>query len=392
MDPNTDPGMSPIRIGDVVQILSKHINNNERPYTKTVFEINNKTVQGFYNDILLNIAAKNGTVKAGQVWGEWSFYYTGQYIEQFVKHVKHGYINRVDQDVLDFWIKTFSTSTPEGLLEMGAASIGHGWKLVTDEITIRRNLSKWEKIYKDTDDPMKWREKCHDHPKEWSTEEDYIFWGVEKYNDIEQKIKSLMQVPSNPIKTSKVQTKDLESVIKCKIDKNETPYNKVVLEKHNISIQKWYSDVLPVVLKEIDDPKEIDRNELVGEIGFFHHGNIIHGFMDSFKSKYVSRPSAKSVEYWKNVFEKSSVYELMDIGQMTVKHGWRIISDEIYIRSVEYKWKHVYSVSKNPLDWRQQVAKMKEEHKDQNELWDLETNQMIAQKVITVIKNTVSVE
>ena len=391
MDEYSNPGMTPIRIGDVLQILSKRINDNERPYTKTVVEINNKTIQEFYKDILLNISTKNGTVKAGQVWGEWTYYYTGKYITQFINHLENGAINRVDQIVLDYWIEFFDKATPESLIDLGPATVGHGWKLVTDEITIRRNISRWEKIYKGTDDPMKWREKCHDNPKEWSTDEDYIFWMNEKYLNIEQKVKSVLHVPSAPINSQTIDIKDIETVLICPIDKNELPYKQKVILEYNKNINDWVKNVLPDIVKEQNDVKTIDRNEIVAELGFFHDGNIIHKFMSSYNKGLILRPSGKSVKYWKNLFENGSINELMEIGHMTVKQGWKIITDEIYIRSVLYKWNCIYNVSTNPIDWRNQVKNL-DKNKQTYKLWDDDTHRSSIQKVLTVIKNIVSVE
>ena len=391
MDPNSDPGMSPIRIGDVFQLLNKSISQNERPYTKSAIEYNNKIVNGFYKDILLNISTKTGTVKAGQVWGEWNYYNTGKHIPNYVKCVENGYINRPSSDIVNHWVNLFSKTDTEKLVEMGPATIGHGWKIVKDEIEIRRKLSKWENIYKDHDDPMKWRELCHDKPKEWTIDEDYIFWSMEKYEEVEERVKAVLKFPKIPIKTPTVKKDDIRKSVIIKTGDNAPALTKISVDSYNKSTEHWLDIVYPEMSNKIEGD-EIDSNEILAEIGIFKEGDIVKSFIDTIEKGISCRPSKKSVEYWKNVFEKSSVEELMKLGNDTVKSGWKIIADESYIRTVVYKWDNIYKGTRDPLVWRERIKFIEDNKVKPETIWDDEKFSDIGMKVLTVIKTVVNVE
>ncbi len=200
MDPTTDPGMSPMRISDAAAMLRRRINPNERPYAKTVQQHNNKIVDEWYSSVLLKIADKTGNIRAGQVFGEWRFFYDGKLVSEFIKAYEAGYIERPAKDKVDYWIATFTKKPIEDLAEMGPMAIGHGWKLVTDETFIRSNLNKWELVYKGSSDPLVWRKNAHNNPKLWAVDYDSPFWDLEELKDITQKVMTVLKLTIEPEK------------------------------------------------------------------------------------------------------------------------------------------------------------------------------------------------
>ena len=189
----TDPGMMPIRITDAASMLRRPINPNERPYTQAVYLKNNKLVDEWYEQVLQKIADKKCEIRAGQVWGEWQFFYHGKILPQFMKAFEDGKVCRPDSVAVEYWVDTFTKKSIEELAEMGPALVGHGWKRVCDESFIRGSVAKWEKVYSLTNDPLKWRKLAHETPSLWNAENDSPFWGREEIQDVTQKVVTVLK-------------------------------------------------------------------------------------------------------------------------------------------------------------------------------------------------------
>lgn len=198
MDPNTDPGMAPIRVSDACSMLRKRIHLNERPYTNAIYKYNNSLVDEWNEKVMLKIADKNGQVRAGQVWGEWRFFLDGKTIPPFMKAIEDGYVCRPTSQAVDFWVDLFTKKSVEELAAFGQSSIGHGWKLIVDETFIRASIEKWEKVYKGYDDPMAWRKRGHNNPKLWAEDYDSPFWGPEELKDVTQKVLTVLKISVSP--------------------------------------------------------------------------------------------------------------------------------------------------------------------------------------------------
>lgn len=194
MDPNTDPGMAPIRISDASSMLRRRINPNERPYTNAVYKYNNRLVDEWHEKVLMKIADKSGQVRAGQVWGEWKFFYDGKTIPQFMKALEEGHVSRPNEKAVKFWVDIFTKKSIDDIATFGQAAVGHGWKLIVDETFIRKSIEKWEKVYKGTDDPLVWRKRGHDNPKLWAEDYDSPFWDREELQDVTQKVVTVLKI------------------------------------------------------------------------------------------------------------------------------------------------------------------------------------------------------
>lgn len=198
MDPNTEPGMAPIRISDASSMLRKRINVNERPYTNAIYKYNNSLVDEWHEKVLMKIADKNGQVRAGQVWGEWRFFLDGKTVPQFMKELEIGHVCRPTANSVDYWVEVFTKKSIEEIAAMGQSAVGHGWKLIVDETFIRSSIEKWEKVYKGYDDPMAWRKRAHNNPKLWAEDYDSPFWGPEELKDIHQKVLTVLKISVSP--------------------------------------------------------------------------------------------------------------------------------------------------------------------------------------------------
>lgn len=387
-----DPFMAPMRIFDASSILRKSINQNERPYTKAVLKYNNSIVDEWHEKVLVNIATRTGNIRAGQVWTEWQFFYNGKLTFPYMKAFEDGYISRPNPSAVDFWVDKFMNSTIEELVEMGPSAVGHGWKLVSDESSIRKTLERWELVYKHSNEPLEWRKKAHDNPKLWATEYDNVFWSEEQNKDITQKVFSVLKTSIAPKTTENlgdnIRVSDASDLLRRYIGGNELPYTKAVLKNNNSLVDEWHYKVLINIASR---EGEILTSQYREEWLFFYTGKIITPFIKALENGHVSRPDEKSVNYWKNIFQDSTIEELIKMGPAVVEHGWKLIADESYIRKSLEKWELIYKGSDDPMVWRERShanAKLWfTEHDDA--FWDVDQYRDITQKVFTVLKTVI---
>lgn len=186
---------NPIRISDAASLLRREISDNERPYIKAVLKHNNALVDEWYNKVLKQIADNKGCVKSGQVTTEWHYFYDGKTITKFIEHLELGLVSRPSPQLLEFWKSTFEKSSVKELMELGVPLVGHGWKIILDEMFISTQLDKWEKVYKGSNDPLIWRKNANDHAILWSINNQYSFWSQEQTSKIAEKIMSVVKTP-----------------------------------------------------------------------------------------------------------------------------------------------------------------------------------------------------
>lgn len=195
-----DPSNTAIKISDAASILRKVVDPNERPYTKTVLKHNNLMVDEWHEKVLKNICDSRGCIRAGQMWYEWQYFYYGKVIRPFMDHLEKGLIVRPDEKVVNYWVKTFTDFSIKSLSNMGSPLVGYGWKIILDETLIRGCIDKWEKVYKDSDDPLVWRKLSNNFPKLWNLNNENPFWDLEEFEQILQKVMTVLRTPVSPEK------------------------------------------------------------------------------------------------------------------------------------------------------------------------------------------------
>lgn len=200
MDEHFDPSNTAIKISDASSLLRKQIDPNERPFTKTVLKANNSLVDEWHETVLKNICDTKGCIRAGQMWYEWQYFYFGKTLSQFVEHLEKGLVVRPDKKAVDFWVKTFTEGTVKTLSNMGSPLVGYGWKVVVDEAFIRSSLDKWDKIYSKSQDPLVWRKLANNFPKLWSATNENPFWSTEEFDQVTQKVMTVLRTPISPEK------------------------------------------------------------------------------------------------------------------------------------------------------------------------------------------------
>lgn len=195
---NFDAAQTPVRISDAASMLRVKIDPNERPYTQATMKFNNSLVDEWHEKVLRKICNKDAAIRSGQMWFEWQVFFTGKTITQFMKHLETGLVSRPSEKSVNFWIKTFSDSSIEELVQLGSPLIGHGWKLIIDESFIRSSAEKWEKIYRLSDDPLEWRIIANNHPKLWNMDHESPFWSQEQLENVTQKVHTILKTIISP--------------------------------------------------------------------------------------------------------------------------------------------------------------------------------------------------
>jgi hypothetical protein len=194
----TDMMNLPIRIGDAASMMRRAVPPNEKPYTRTVLKFNNKLVDEWEEKVLRKICGSSGTIISGQVFSEWHYFYTGKTIKKFIDGLNNGIISRPAEKGVEYWVDTFTKFSVKQLTDLGSPLVGYGWKLIIDETYIRDQISKWEKIYSLSDDPLQWRKLANNHPKLWNMDGESPFWGPDDFINISEKVLTFLKTPIAP--------------------------------------------------------------------------------------------------------------------------------------------------------------------------------------------------
>lgn len=189
----------PMKIIDAASMLRRKLEENERPFMLVVLKNNNKLVDEWYEEVLKKTCNRDLTIKAGQVHGEWEYFYNGKIIKNFIDNINDGYIIRPDEKAVKHWVYVFTHYTMEKLIELGSNCVGYGWKLISDELYIKRTLERWEKIYSKSDDPLEWRKLANNYPKLWNLDGENPYWDRETLDNITQKVMTILKTPIQPI-------------------------------------------------------------------------------------------------------------------------------------------------------------------------------------------------
>jgi hypothetical protein len=193
-----DPSHTPVRISDAASMLRKRVEANERPFTKDIIKFNNSLVDEWHDSVLKKICNKNASVRSGQIYGEWQYFYCGKTIKNFIEYLNQGIVCRPSRGAVEYWVNIFNTLSVKELAKIGPSTVAHGWKLIIDESMIRDNLAKWENIYSLSDDPLEWRKLANNNPKLFNENGENPFWDPEEYQNITQKVMTVLKVQISP--------------------------------------------------------------------------------------------------------------------------------------------------------------------------------------------------
>ena len=159
---------------------------------------------------------------------------------------------------------------------------------------------------------------------------------------------------------------DAASMLKRKIPNNEKPYTVEAIKFNNSKVDRWKRDVL--------DKIAVNGTVPAGNVWncytVYEEGIAVKELMDLLAKELIPRITEEQKKWWMDLFDKSSISELMKIGNAT------------------QKYEKIYSLSDDPYDWE----KSRHSHKDlfSNNLvpewyWSIEVHSNIAEKLKTII-------
>lgn len=139
---------------------------------------------------------------------------------------------------------------------------------------------------------------------------------------------------------------DAASMLRRTVSKNEPPYQVEIKKLNNQRVDEWYDLIL---LKIADKNASVPAGRVNGCLQYFLEGKELESYQ-KYKHQMVNYPE-EMVNFWIDIFLKSNISELYEIGSGAISNGWNIIKGALRSHFAEEKWKIVYSKSKNPLEW-----------------------------------------
>lgn len=151
----------PIKISDAASMMRKKIHNNDKPYTKALYQCNNNVVDEWYNKVLLKVG-KGGNIQVGRVQGCLSYFLEGRGIKAYEKY--KDLIPSPSEELVSDWINLFRKLSVSDLYEMGPFVVSSGWSIVHNAITLHFMKRKRDEVYSKSEDPADWDKLANDNP------------------------------------------------------------------------------------------------------------------------------------------------------------------------------------------------------------------------------------
>lgn len=139
---------------------------------------------------------------------------------------------------------------------------------------------------------------------------------------------------------------DVSSLFRKPVSKNERPYEKEVITYNNDQVDKWYAEVL---LKIADNQGSIPAGRVNSCFQYFIQGKELaqHQKYKDFLPEY----SEEKIKFWIDLFTKSNVKDLCEMGHGVVSGGWNVIVTGIRYYFADKKWEKIYSKTTDPAEW-----------------------------------------
>jgi hypothetical protein len=177
---------------------------------------------------------------------------------------------------------------------------------------------------------------------------------------------------------------DATSMLRRVVSRNEKPFIAAVYKFNNSLIDEWET----VVLKKISDSKGCIRaGQVWAEWNYFYDGKYLPTLIEGINAGTIVRPPADAVKYWVDIFTRLEVEELVAMHAANIGHGWKLIMDETFVRTVLEKWDLIYSKSTDPLEWRKLANENPKfwKQEQQSPFWSIDELPDILEKIKTIL-------
>jgi hypothetical protein len=139
---------------------------------------------------------------------------------------------------------------------------------------------------------------------------------------------------------------DAASMLRRQVGRNERPLDKEVIQLNNALVDEWYANVLKGLA---DTSGSVPAGRVSSCFNYFLQGKELTRHQ-KFKDHLLDIPEAK-VLFWIEFFRKASMTEIYAVGPGVVSAAWSMITTAIRYHFAGLKWKMVYSLSRDPLQW-----------------------------------------
>jgi hypothetical protein len=181
----------PMKIEDAAGMLRVRIPKNEKPFTVSALQENNRLVDEWKKTVLKKMADSKGMIPSGRVWPSWLLFYEGKMIKKYTQLKDDGFIVRPPARVVDYWKVLFEKGSVEDLHKLGSATVSYGWGIIRTELERWYVEQKWDKLYSKSPDPLFWEKNYHKHADLFNGKI-FPIWGEELLKEIQEKVSAVL--------------------------------------------------------------------------------------------------------------------------------------------------------------------------------------------------------
>lgn len=217
---------------------------------------------------------------------------------------------------------------------------------------------------------------------------EYFFDAKQKnYKEIILKNNMDRTDPGKAMYEAPIKVSDAASMFRVRITNNMRPYTAVVSKMNNDMVDEWEN----TVLKNIADHRGAIASGRVSDSWLlFQEGKNVLEYMKMREKGLIVRPEPHILKFWIDFFENLSIAEMMSYGKAQVSYGFSLISHEVRCHFAEEKFKALFSMSDDPLEWEKNRVR----HADllagkPHPFWDEETYKDIIDKVGAILTTNV---
>lgn len=150
--------------------------------------------------------------------------------------------------------------------------------------------------------------------------------------------------------------KNIENMLIEYISPNEKPYNAVVRKHNNNLVKKWIDEVL---IKIADKDGCVPQGRVWYSWALFLEGQSILKFKELYEGGKICETPDEIIEYWRQIFENSTIEELCQYGTGNIVYGWGLLTTHLKFQNIKMTYAEFFSKSEDPLWWEQHSGEHK---------------------------------
>lgn len=186
----------PMKISDAASMCRRPIAKNDPPYETEVKKLNNRSVDEWYERVLMKIADGNASVQAGRVYGCLTYFLEGKEAVSHQRYKEH--LIEYPEEKVMYWIKFFVNASMRDLHEAGTGVVASGWSIIKGAVRNYFVNEKWKIVYSQSEDPCAWDKLANDHPHVMNGRPLPFGLTTEILDDMNTKISVLLRNPIEP--------------------------------------------------------------------------------------------------------------------------------------------------------------------------------------------------